>query len=98
MRPHGRMLEVIVGTFHSPRTRLFEVPAGTPLPPELVLLHEHTDHYALQPAQQMSLETLNKVLTRFLAQEAVRKFKDLSEFYEAHPDMHPRVVGFSKNA
>jgi hypothetical protein len=98
MRPAGNMFSVIVGTFRSPRTRLFEVPEGTLLPPELVLLHEHTDHYALQPAERMTLTALNAALTKFLAQKSVRKFKDTAAFYEAYPSMHPSVVGFSENA
>ena len=28
---------------------------GTPLPDDLILVHEHTDHYSLQPAEEMSL-------------------------------------------
>ena len=28
---------------------------GTPLPDDLILVHEHTDHYSLQPAKEMSL-------------------------------------------
>ena len=98
MRPLGHMLGVIVGTFHSPNTVIFEVPQGTPLPPGLVLLHEHTDHYALQPSQRMQLAELNAALSRFLAQPLVRRFSDVEAFYEAHPDMHPSVVGFSENA
>jgi hypothetical protein len=30
--------------------------ADTPLPKELILVHEHTDHYSMQPAVEMSLE------------------------------------------
>ncbi|PMD18405.1 hypothetical protein NA56DRAFT_751370 [Hyaloscypha hepaticicola] len=35
----------------------------TPLPEELTLVHEHTDHYSLQPAIEMNL---NQRITRFL--------------------------------
>jgi len=98
MRPLGHMLSVIVGTFKASRAMVFEVPEGTPLPPELLLLHEHTDHFAVQPAERMTLTAFNAALTRFLAQDAVRKFKDIPSFYKAYPDMHPSVVGFSENA
>lgn len=98
MRPLGNMLSVIVGTFTGYDARVFEVPQGTPLPPELVLLHEHTDHYALQPAQRMALAELDSSLTRLLALPQVRKFSSMDAFYTAFPDMHPSVVGFSENA
>ncbi len=98
MRPMGNMLSVIVGTFKSRNALVFEVPQGAPLPPELVLLHEHTDHYALQPSKCMKLAELNAALSRFLVQPLVRRHASLEAFYEAHPNMHPSVVGFSENA
>ncbi len=98
MRPVGNMLSVIVGTFKARNAVVFEVPAGATLPPELVLLHEHSDHYALQPAQRMKLSALNSALSRFLAQPIVRRHGSLEDFYKAHPAMHPSVVGFSENA
>jgi hypothetical protein len=98
MRPEGRMLAVVVGTFRANGARVFEVPAGTPIPPALVLLHEHSDHYAVQPAETMTAARLNKTLTEFLAQPGVRLHATLDDFYKAHPAMHPMVVGFSENA
>jgi hypothetical protein len=98
LRPLGNMLAVLIGTFKARNTLVFEVPAGTPLPPELVLLHEHSDHYALQPAQRMTLVELNDSLSKFLAQPRARKYANLEAFYEAHPAMHPYEVGFSENA
>jgi hypothetical protein len=86
MRPHGNMLSVIIGTFRSPGDAagmVFQVPAGTPMSPALVLLHEHTDHYAMQPARRMPLAELNAELTAFLAQPQVRKFSSVQNFYEA---------------
>jgi hypothetical protein len=32
----------------------------TPLPKELILVHEHTDHYSIQPTVEMSLEGKDK--------------------------------------
>jgi hypothetical protein len=98
MRPMGTTLSVIVGTFKSRNPMVFEVPQGAPLPHELLLLHEHSDHYALQPSQSMKLAELNAVLSRFLAQPLVRRYASLEAFYEAYPDTHPSVVGFSENA
>lgn len=99
MRPLGSMLAVIVANFRGgERGRIFEVPAGTPLPPELVLLHEHSDHYAVQPAVAMSATALNAALTAWLAQPAVLCMQGKSAFYERHPSMRPEAVGFSENA
>ena len=98
LRPMGTTLSVIVGTSKSRSAMVFEVPQGTPVPPELVMLHEHTDHYALQPSQRMKLAELNAALSRFLAQPLVRRHASLEAFYEAYPDTHPSVVGFSENA
>lgn len=90
MRPLGSTLALILGVLD--RGRVFEVPEGTSLPSELVLLHEHKDRYALQPTERMTLEALNAALTRFLDQPMVRKFKNLKSFYETYPGMNPRVV------
>lgn len=90
MRPLGEKLALIMSGYS--RGRVFEVPEGTPLPSELVLLHEHSDHYALQPTACMTLEALNAALTGFLDQPTVRKFKSLKSFYEIYPDMSPRIT------
>jgi hypothetical protein len=98
MRPKGGMLAVIVGGFKGARTIVFEVPAGTPLPPELCVLHEHSDHFSVQPALEMTPARLNAALTAFLAQPGVIRMESKEVFYARHPDMHPNVVGFSSNA
>ncbi len=99
MRPLGSMLAVLMANFKpSSSAVVFEVPEGTPLPPELVLLHEHSDHYALQPSQRMQLAELDAALSRFLAQPLVRRHAGLDAFYAAHPNMRPEIVGFSENA
>ena len=98
MRPAGRMLAVIVGTFRSSKALLYEVPAGTRIPTSLVLLHEHSDHYSMQPAERMPLARLNAALTTFLSQEEVIRHASIDAFYEKHPDHHPTKVGFSENA
>lgn len=84
MRPEGRMLAVIAATFRK-RARVYEVPAGTRIPPELVLLHEHSDHYAMQPATRMTLARCNAALTAFLLQDGVRLHKSVADFNAAHP-------------
>ncbi|KAG6128453.1 hypothetical protein E4U12_005226 [Claviceps purpurea] len=36
---------------------VYSVPKGTSLPDDLVLVHERTDHYSLQPAKQMTIDS-----------------------------------------
>ena len=98
MRPKGNILAVIVGNSKAARRVVFEVPAGSRIPPELCVLHEHSDHYSVQPAARMSPAALNAALTAFLAQPGVVRMEGKDAFYARHPDMHPSVVGFSENA
>ena len=98
MRPKGSMLAAIVAPFRAQRAFVFEVPAGTRIPPELCVLHEHSDHFSVQPAARMSPAALNAALTAFLAQPGVVRMESKEAFYARHPDMHPNVVGFSSNA
>jgi hypothetical protein len=103
LRPKGFVFAIALDAFRGgAKTRVFEVPKGSPIPPELVLLHEHGDDYSLQPAVSMRPAQLDKALTAFLGQGqgqgVVCHSKGKEAFYEAHPDMHPMVVGFSRNA
>jgi hypothetical protein len=87
------MCGVIVGTFRGRGARVYEVRQGTPIPDELVLLHEHTDNYSLQPAAPMTLDELNAGLTRFLAQPGVVMHASKDAWWAAFPDMSPAAVG-----
>jgi len=98
MRPKGTALAMIVAPFRAARTFVFEVPAGARIPPELCVLHEHSDHFSVQPAARMSPAALNAALTAFLAQPGVVRMESKEAFYARHADMHPNVVGFSSNA
>ena len=49
---------------------IFRIPQGVTLPPSLILLHEHTDHYSLQPTVKCTLEDFNATLTNFLHENA----------------------------
>ena len=98
MRPKGSMLAVIVAGFKGARSLVFEVPAGTRIPSELCVLHEHSDHFSVQPAQEMAPARLNAALTAFLAQPGVVRMESKEAFYARHPDLHPNAVGFSVNA
>jgi hypothetical protein len=98
MRPKGNMLAALFAGFSNDRVYMYEVPKGTPLPPELVLLHEHSDHYSVQPAVAMAAADLNNLLTGFLSQPGVIRGLGKESFYRRHPDMLPEEVGFSENA
>ena len=66
MRPKGQMLAVIVANFKGARSVIYEVPAGSAIPAELVVLHEHSDHYSVQPAAPMTPAKFNAALTAIL--------------------------------
>ena len=97
MRPIGTALAMIIAPFRG-KCLVHEVPPCTPLPPELVILHEHSDHYSVQPAITMTPAALNAALTAWLAQQTVLRMDGKDAFYARHPDMRPEVVGFSRNA
>jgi hypothetical protein len=44
---------------------VFAMLEGLPVPPGLVLLHEHSDHYSLQTSEPITLEALNTKMTDF---------------------------------
>ena len=97
MRPIGPVFAVLLAGFRG-KCLVHEVPPCTPLPPELVLLHEHSDLYSVQPARSMTPAALNAALTAWLAQPAVLRMDSKEAFYARYPDMRPEIVGFSENA
>ncbi|XP_004343292.1 hypothetical protein CAOG_07433 [Capsaspora owczarzaki ATCC 30864] len=64
---------------------LYKIPAGTPLPAGLTLLHEHSDHYSLQTTKPISLPDLQKAMTAFIApfklQQTREEFLETNDFY-----------------
>lgn len=62
LRPGGFVFGEIVANFRGPRMRIIEIPAGVDLPKELVLLHEHSDHYSLQTSEKRSLKGMASAL------------------------------------
>ncbi|KAF2752698.1 hypothetical protein EJ05DRAFT_446385 [Pseudovirgaria hyperparasitica] len=70
MRPDGDMHRRLIQNFKGSSIIVYSVPANTPLPPDLILVHEHTDHYSLQAATEMSLADLNQRITSFLGANA----------------------------
>ncbi|KAH8657491.1 hypothetical protein BGZ60DRAFT_567247 [Tricladium varicosporioides] len=66
MRPNGRYQQGLVRRLDGKDWVVYSIPKDTPLPEELILVHEHTDHYSMQPAIKMSLHDLNQRITKFL--------------------------------
>jgi hypothetical protein len=56
---------------------------GTEIPPDLVLLHEHSDLFSVQCAIPMLLFTRNKRLTEFMQEHGEAMSK--GEFVERYP-------------
>ena len=61
---------------------LCEVTAGTAVPPGCILVHEFGDHFSLQPASTMTVESFNLVITEFLKP---RKVYIRDEWLLRHP-------------
>lgn len=97
MRPAGPMWASILAGYRG-KARIYEIPEGTAIPPELVLLHEHSDHYAMQPTKEMTLKELDGHLTAWLKSPGVKVFTTKAEFYAAHPELTPGAMGFSESA
>ena len=63
LRPAGSLvLAEVLANFRGDCVTI--IPAETRLPPELVLLHEHSDHYSLQTAEPVALEAVRKSALR----------------------------------
>ncbi|KAH6684079.1 hypothetical protein B0J14DRAFT_572017 [Halenospora varia] len=66
MRSNGRYQQGLVRRLDGRDWIVYSIPRDTPLPEELILVHEHTDHYSMQPVIEMSLDDLNQRITKFL--------------------------------
>jgi hypothetical protein len=53
LRPPGRHMYELVALGKVKTIRIIEIPEGLELPQGIVLLHEHSDHYSLQPSRPM---------------------------------------------
>ncbi|MCJ1257296.1 hypothetical protein MMC24_005121 [Lignoscripta atroalba] len=72
---------------------IFRIPKGTPLPSTLVLLHEHTAQFSLQPSFGMPLDDLNERLDEFYSKYAERttleRWLTEHDYADAHDDTMP---------
>ncbi|KAI1078583.1 hypothetical protein F5B20DRAFT_547651 [Whalleya microplaca] len=71
MRPNSPYQQALVSwRFKSQNMVVFGVPEGTELPEDLLLVHERSDHYSLQPARSMTIDDLNGKISLFMAEHA----------------------------
>ncbi|KAI5801499.1 hypothetical protein DFH27DRAFT_556976 [Peziza echinospora] len=83
MRPMGTMLQEIVRGFSGQKSAVWRIPEGVELPKELVVLHEHSDHYSMQTTEPVELSVLNERISQFL--EAHGEKMSVDEFCERYP-------------
>jgi hypothetical protein len=83
MRPNGAFFQEVVRNFRGKDITIYLVPEGTQLPSNLVLLHEHTDHYSIQTTEPVELEVLNDRITAFLQENGTKMTRP--EFCDKYP-------------
>ncbi|VUC22351.1 unnamed protein product [Clonostachys rosea] len=84
MRPNSPYQQSLVSwRFTGRDLRVFAVPQGTELPKDLILVHERSDHYSLQPATTMKLAQFNQKVTNFLKLNSTVFTKE--EWLQAYP-------------
>ncbi|KAI0416977.1 hypothetical protein F5X98DRAFT_375358 [Xylaria grammica] len=67
MRPNSPYQQLLVSSsFRGPEVIIYAIAQGTQLPDDLLLVHERTDHYSLQPGVPMSVDDLNRRITDFM--------------------------------
>ncbi|KAJ6260500.1 hypothetical protein Dda_4726 [Drechslerella dactyloides] len=88
MRPNSPYLSEIVANFAEEDAVIYRVAQGTPLPDELVVLHEHTEHYSVQCSRPMPLPDLNRRVTEFFKEKG--EMMGVFEFEERYPYMPKR--------
>ena len=85
LRPEGiQMWDILASYRGNPKVCI--VPKGTPIPPELVLYHERSDHYSLQTATPRTPSALNSLMTKFLADFEVISKED---YFKRFPLVNP---------
>ncbi|TRX89863.1 hypothetical protein FHL15_009296 [Xylaria flabelliformis] len=71
MRPNSPYQQSLVSTrFRGTDVIVFAVAKGTDLPEDLLLVHERSDHYSLQPSATMTIDDLNWKITKFMEKKA----------------------------
>ncbi|KAI8721662.1 hypothetical protein NCS52_00308300 [Fusarium sp. LHS14.1] len=84
LRPNSQYQQSLVSwRFRGNDTIVYSVPEGTTLPDDLLLVHERSDHYSLQPAMAMAVDDLNTKITQFLMNNAMVLTRE--EWLEVYP-------------
>lgn len=55
MRPNSPYMQALARRPFGGDIVVYSIPEGTPVPKDLILVHERSDHYSLQPAEPMTL-------------------------------------------
>lgn len=55
MRPNSPYLQALARRPFGGNIVVYSIPEGTSVPKDLILVHERSDHYSLQPAEPMTL-------------------------------------------
>lgn len=81
LRPQGINMWDILSTW-SGKTNVLVIPKDTVVPDDLVLIHEHGDHYSLQTSISRTPRDLNASLTKFMD-----KFELMSknDYFDRYP-------------
>ncbi|KAJ7273746.1 hypothetical protein B0H12DRAFT_1007738 [Mycena haematopus] len=85
LRPDGPFLQELIRGLKGRNTVIYRLPQGVKLPPDLVLLHEHTEQHSMQCTVPMTLATLNEKLSAFCREHGEGMTK--MEFVERYPFM-----------
>ncbi|KMP05330.1 hypothetical protein DIZ76_015650 [Coccidioides immitis] len=56
MRPNTPKMHRLVDALRGNSIRIYSIPAGSPIPDDLILVHEFKDHYSLQARKEMTLD------------------------------------------
>eukprot|EP01129_Flabellula_baltica_P014886 TRINITY_DN7278_c0_g1_i1.p1 TRINITY_DN7278_c0_g1~~TRINITY_DN7278_c0_g1_i1.p1 ORF type:complete len:179 (+),score=35.26 TRINITY_DN7278_c0_g1_i1:122-658(+) len=86
LRPKGNFMTQLVMEFRGRNIEIKMVPEGTPIPEGLVLIHEHTDHFAMQTTKPVSIDEFNKKLTEFMAPYPIMDKNEFLDNYSTFRD------------
>ncbi|KAG6833155.1 hypothetical protein H0H87_010542 [Tephrocybe sp. NHM501043] len=81
--PLSPTFQEVVRNFRGSNIIISVIPEGTPIPPTLQILHEHSDHFSMQCTEPMALDELNNELTKFITAHA--KTMDKEQFDKDYP-------------
>ncbi|KAF5120365.1 hypothetical protein E5D57_013719 [Metarhizium anisopliae] len=88
MRPNSPYQQSLVSwRFRGSDMIVYSVPKGTGLPDDLVLVHERSDHYSLQPAVPMTVD----------GKLSCMPFRNFDQSLTRHLDMNARMTNFFRD-